>query len=460
MLDAIRWDTDLIRRYKEAGPRYNTYPGEKQFLSGVSSFDLLHALRDSNKAKRPLSLYVHLPFCANLCYYCTSNKVITKDRGRARPYLEHLEKEIALVAHHLGPQQRVEQLYLGGGTPTFLSHDELRHLMACLREHFPLLDDDSGDYGIEIDPREADWPTMGLLRELGFNRASLSVQALDPEVQLAVNRLQSLEQTRTIIEAARTLQYRSINVDLLYGLPKQTPERFARTVAAIIGLQPDRVSIFNYEHRPELFIAQRRINSEDLPGSEYTLEMLHNAIEQLTAAGYRYIGMSQFVLPDDELAMAQEDGALQYGLQGYTTHGHCDLIGLGVCAISEIGNLHSQNHCDLNAYQQSLDNQQLPTQRGLKCTTDDRLRRTVIQSLLCSFELDFTSLKKNHDIDFKEYFADTWESLKQMAEQGILELTAQRIEILPAGRLLVHSVCELFDRYTTQPDKLPAYSIS
>ena len=260
MLDDIRWDSGLIRRYDAAGPRYTSYPTAVQFNDRIGSFDLLHALRDSRKAQRPLSLYVHVPFCANICYYCACNKVITKDRGRALPYLEKLEREIELIACHLDPQQRVEQLHFGGGTPTVLSHDELRRLMGHRRKHFNLLDDDSGDYGIEIDPREADWSTMGLLRELGFNRVSLGVQDLDPSVQLAVNRLQSLSETRGIIEAARTLQFRSVNIDLIYGLPRQTPESFARTVAEVIALQPDRLSVFNYAHLPERFMPQLQMH--------------------------------------------------------------------------------------------------------------------------------------------------------------------------------------------------------
>lgn len=448
MLDAIRWNTDLIRRYEQAGPRYKTYPDVEQFRPNVSSFDVLHALRDGQKSESPLSLYVHLPFCANLCYYCTSNKVITKDRGRARSYLDQLDKEIAMVARHLGPQQRVEQLHFGGGTPMFLSHDELRRLMTSLRTHFNLLEDDHGDYGIEVDPREADWPTMGLLRELGFNRVSFSVQALDPEVQLAINRLQSLEQTRTIIEAARTLQYRSINIDLLYGLPKQTPQRFAKTVEAMIELQPDRLTIFGHEQLPDRYSAHQRINCAELPSPVQKLEMLQGCVEQLTAAGYRYIGMHQFALPDDELAMIQEDGILQYDLLGFGQQRQRDLIGLGVSAISRIGNLYSQNHSNLANYQQSLDNDHLPTWRGMKDKPDDLLRRSVIQSLICRAELDITAIEKKYGIAFQSYFAEIQETLQHMVYDGLLTLNAQRLEILPEGRLLIPSICQLFDRHS------------
>lgn len=453
MLDAIRWDPDLIRRYDLAGPRYTSYPTAAQFTSQVGTFDLLHALRESRKALRPLSLYVHVPFCANICYYCACNKVITKDRGRAHAYLQRLEQEIQLIGCHLDPAQRVEQLHLGGGTPTFLSHDELRQLMAKLREHLNLQDDDSGDYSIEIDPREADWSTMGLLRELGFNRVSIGVQDFDPAVQRAVNRLQSLDETRAVIEAARTLQFRSVNIDLIYGLPKQTPENFAHTVQEVIQLQPDRLSVFNYAHLPERFMPQRRIDSQDLPNPGHKLAMLQGTIEQLTAAGYRYIGMDHFALPDDDLAIAQEEATLQRNFQGYTTHGHCDLIGLGVSAISQIGDLYCQNNSDLPQYQKTLADGQLATSRGLVCSADDRVRRAVIQQLICHFNLVFAEIEQAFDIDFAGYFASEWPALQVMAKDGLIELESDHIRVLPAGRLLVRSVCMVFDAYLEQQNR-------
>ena len=453
MLDAIRWDSDLIRRYDMAGPRYTSYPTAMQFNSQVSPFDLLHALRESRKALRPLSLYVHVPFCANICYYCACNKVITKDRGRAQPYLQRLEQEIQLIACHLAPKQKVEQLHFGGGTPTFLSHDELRQLMSHLRQHFNLLDDDSGDYGIEIDPREADWSTMGLLRELGFNRVSIGLQDLDPEVQRAVNRLQSLEETRAVIDAARTLQFRSINLDLIYGLPKQTPEAFARTIEEVISLQPDRLSVFNYAHLPERFMPQRRINVSELPSPADKLQMLERTIEQLTAAGYRYIGMDHFALPDDELAIAQEESTLQRNFQGYTTHGHCDLVGLGVSAISQIGDLYCQNNSDLAQYQNTLASAQLATSRGLLCNQDDRIRREVIQQIICNLHLPFAQIEQAFNIDFRGYFAHQWPALERMAADGLIALDNDQLTVLPAGRLLVRSVCMVFDAYLEQQNR-------
>jgi oxygen-independent coproporphyrinogen III oxidase len=453
MFDTLSWDADLIRRYDQAGPRYTSYPTAVQLHDGVGSFELMHALRDSRKATQPLSLYVHVPFCAHICYYCACNKVITKDRGRAQPYLRALEQEIAIIGRQLDQRQRVEQLHFGGGTPTFLSHDELRLLMGHLRANFSLLDDDAGDYGIEIDPREADWSTMGLLRELGFNRVSLGVQDLDPAVQRAVNRLQTLEETRAIVEAARTLQFRSVNIDLIYGLPLQTPERFARTVDEVIALQPDRLSLFNYAHLPERFMPQRRIDVDDLPCAADKLSMLQHSIEQLGAAGYRYIGMDHFALPDDELAIAQEEGRLQRNFQGYTTHGHCDLVGLGVSAISQIGDLYCQNASDIAQYQQSLTNDQLATARGLQCSADDRLRRAVIQQLICNFRLCFKAIEARFGIRFRQHFSVIWPQLEQMAHDGLIALDSQGIEVKPAGRLLVRSLCMLFDRYLNEQSR-------
>ncbi len=447
MLDAIRWDADLIQRYDQEGPRYISYPTPHQFNGSLGSFDLLHALRRSRQASRPLSLYVHLPFCANICYHCHRNKVISRDRARATQYLQRLAREIETIARYLGPEQVVEQLHFGGGTPTYLQHDELRELMTHLRRHFNLQDDDHGDFAVEIDPREADWPTMGLLRELGFNRISIGVQELDPAVQRAINRTQTLAQTQTIIEAARTLQFRSIQVGLVYGLPRQTLEGFAGTVSSVLALQPDRVSLTSYAHLPERHMAQRRIASDELPSRDDRLAMLQHSVEQMTRAGYRFIGMDHFALPDDELAMAQEDGTLERNFQGYTTHGHCDVIGLGVSAISQIGDLYCQNNSDITLYQQTLDQGQLATARGLRCSEDDRIRRQVIAALLCDFELRFAPIERDYGIDFHDYFAQAWPNLEQMATDGLIQLRPDAISILPAGRLLAHAVCMQFDHY-------------
>jgi len=447
MFNPIQWDAELIRRYDKAGPRYTSYPTAVQFHDGITPSDLLAALDKSCEQRTPLSLYIHIPFCANICYYCACNKVITKDRSRSQPYLDSLYREIDLLKSHVSPEQQVEQLHLGGGTPTFLSNEQLRELLLKLRESFSLRSDDGGDYSIEIDPREADWATMGVLREIGFNRVSFGVQDLDPEVQRAVNRLQSFEQTEAVMKAARQLGFRSINIDLIYGLPKQTPAGFAKTLEAIIALRPDRLSIFNYAHLPERFKPQRRINAEDLPSPADKLLMFENSIRQMAEAGYRYIGMDHFALPDDLLSQAQDNGELQRNFQGYTTHDHCDLLGMGVSSISQVGDLFCQNTADVNLYQETVDNGQLAVRRGLIRNADDRLRRAVITQLICHFRLAFADIEQRFAIDFRSYFADDWPLLEQMHRDGLIRLDQQGIEVLPAGRLLVRSVCMVFDAY-------------
>jgi len=453
MLNAIQWNSELIRRYDLSGPRYTSYPTATQFHSKISSFDLIQALNQSKSKRNSLSIYVHIPFCAHVCYYCACNKFITKDRGRSANYIKSLHQEMRLISHHLDQRQLVEQLHFGGGTPTFLSHTELKQLMADLKKHFLLLDDDSGDYGIEIDPREADWATMGLLRELGFNRISLGVQDFDANVQRAVNRLQSYEETRAIVDAAHAMQFRSVNIDLIYGLPLQTPESFAKTVSEVIALQPDRLSIFNYAHLPTRFMPQRRIASENLPSANHKLLMLQETIEQLTNAGYRYIGMDHFALPDDELAIAQEENKLQRNFQGYTTHAHCDLIGLGVSAISNIGNLYAQNSNDLREYQDTLGAGQLATVRGLICTEEDELRHTVIQKLICHFSLTFSEVEATHSIRFKEHFHAIWPQLETFAHDGLINIDSEKISVTPAGRLLIRTICMAFDEHLKQQEK-------
>lgn len=450
MLDTVRWNADLVRRYDVAGPRYTSYPTAVQFHEGIGTLDLLRALKLSREANKPLSLYIHIPFCANICYYCGCNKVITKDRSYAEPYIERLIKEIKLVSRYLSKDQVVEQIHFGGGTPTFLSTEQIAKIIRALQINFQFADEANCDFSIEIDPREADWTTIGQLRELGFNRISLGVQDFDSEVQLAVNRLQSYDQTQAVMDAARTLQFRSINVDLIYGLPKQTATKFAQTVDKIITLQPDRLSVFNYAHLPERFKPQRRINAQDLPTPAEKLQILQHTIEQLTSGGYRYIGMDHFALPDDELAYAQEEGTLWRNFQGYNTHGYCDLIGLGVSSISQIGNLYCQNTADLTSYETAIDSEQLAIKRGLVCNQDDCIRREIIQQLICHFHLDFSDIERKFNINFKNYFKNALPKLQQMAKDNLIKLDELSIDVQDTGRLLIRSVCMLFDAYLTE----------
>jgi oxygen-independent coproporphyrinogen III oxidase len=443
----ISFDLDLIRRYDQSGPRYTSYPTAVEFDESFDAEAYRAACARSNQSGRPLSLYFHIPFCDTVCFYCACNKIATKDRSLAPPYLERVYRELALQAELFDKSRLVEQLHWGGGTPTFLSHDQMTELMDVTRRHFTLAGDDVGEYSIEIDPREADAAGVALLRRLGFNRMSLGVQDFDPRVQEAVNRIQTEAETMAVLEAARSEGFRSISIDLIYGLPFQTPESFARTLDRIIAVDPERLSVFNYAHLPERFKPQRRINAADLPAPEVKLDILQSTIERLTDAGYVYIGMDHFARPDDELALAQQAGTLYRNFQGYSTHADCDLIGIGVTSIGKIDNTYGQNRRGLEEYYADLDAGRLPVFRGIELSRDDLIRRDMITRLICHFELDIPSAEAAWDIRFADYFADALMKLRDMAGDGLLELDEQKIRILPRGRLLVRNICMAFDAY-------------
>jgi oxygen-independent coproporphyrinogen III oxidase len=443
----ISFDLDLIRRYDQSGPRYTSYPTAVEFDESFDAEAYRAACARSNQSGRPLSLYFHIPFCDTVCFYCACNKIATKDRSLAPPYLKRVYRELALQAELFDKSRLVEQLHWGGGTPTFLSHDQMTELMDVTRRHFTLAGDDVGEYSIEIDPREADAAGVALLRRLGFNRMSLGVQDFDPRVQEAVNRIQTEAETMAVLEAARSEGFRSISIDLIYGLPFQTPESFARTLDRIIAVDPERLSVFNYAHLPERFKPQRRINAADLPAPEVKLDILQSTIERLTDAGYVYIGMDHFARPDDELALAQQAGTLYRNFQGYSTHADCDLIGIGVTSIGKIDNTYGQNRRGLEEYYADLDAGRLPVFRGIELSRDDLIRRDMITRLICHFELDIPSAEVAWDIRFADYFADALMKLRDMAGDGLLELDEQKIRILPRGRLLVRNICMAFDAY-------------
>lgn len=447
MQQTLVFDLELIKRYDKSGPRYTSYPTAVQFHSGFGEAEYRAWAERSNASGRPLSLYFHIPFCDTVCYYCGCNKVVTKDRSRAAPYLQRLHHELEMQSALFDRNRTVDQLHWGGGTPTFISHDEMRALMAKTRECFNLRDDDSGEFSIEIDPREVKKDTIALLRELGFNRMSLGVQDFEENVQVAVNRIQSKEETLSALEAARREGFKSISIDLIYGLPFQTVESFARTLDAILAISPDRLSVFNYAHLPELFKPQRRINAGDLPSPQEKLNILQMTIERLTAAGYVYIGMDHFAKPEDELAVAQRSGTLYRNFQGYSTHADCDLIGLGSTSIGQVGNSYSQNMKELEEYYAAIDANHLPVFRGVELNDDDLLRREVITQLICHFELDTTKIAKRFAIDFDSYFAVELSELKAMETDGLLKLAPGRIEVQPAGKLLIRNICMVFDRY-------------
>ena len=449
----VIFDSALIRRYDKAGPRYTSYPTAVQFHDGFGEAEYRAAATASNVSGAPLSLYFHLPFCDTVCYYCACNKIVTRNRKRTGPYLERLFREIELQGALFDRSRPVDQLHWGGGTPTFLSSEEMRALMRKTGEHFRLRTDDSGEYSIEVDPREADAEIIALLRELGFNRLSLGVQDFDPHVQKAVNRIQSEAETFAVLDAARRTGFRSVNMDLIYGLPHQTVASFRATLDKVIAAGPDRLSVFNYAHLPELFKTQRQIDAASLPPPAEKLAILQHTIERLTEAGYVYIGMDHFARPDDELAVAQRHGTLYRNFQGYSTHADCDLVAMGITAIGMVGDTYSQNLKTLDAYYAALDDGRLPILRGIALSQDDKLRRTVITRLICHFEIEFARIEADFGISFRDYFAAELEELGAMQADGLLDMDADAIVVRPAGKLLIRNICMVFDKYLRMQQK-------
>jgi len=455
MEQILTFDMDLIRRYDKAGPRYTSYPTAVQFHEGFGPEQYKEVVERTNQedSLRPLSLYFHIPFCDTVCFYCGCNKIATKDRTKSPPYLDRVAKELEMQGALFDRSRVVEQLHWGGGTPTFLNHDEIRRLMDTTRQHFTLRDDDEGEYSIEIDPREATPETVALLRELGFNRMSLGLQDFDPVVQQAVNRIQSEEETFDVLHAARDNGFKSVSVDLIYGLPHQTADSFQKTVDKVLQVRPNRLSVFNYAHLPELFKPQRRINDADLPTPDQKLEILQRTNQQLSEAGYLYIGMDHFALPDDELAVAQREGTLYRNFQGYSTHRDCDLIGIGVTSIGVVGNTYSQNLKTTEEYYSAIDGGELAVFRGVELDDDDLLRQDVITELICNFRLQFSDIEQRHNIVFSDYFSVELEELKVMVEDGLVTMDGNGVTVATAGRLLIRNVCMVFDRYLREKNE-------
>ena len=440
---------ELLTRFDVSGPRYTSYPTADRFVEAFGESDYVLALQQrgvGTSAKAlPLSLYVHIPFCESLCYYCACNKIITRQRDRAEVYLRYPNREMELHTAHCGKGQVVSQLHLGGGSPTFLSDEGLRELMAMLRAHFTLAPD--GEYSIEIDPRTVDAGRLALLAELGFNRLSFGVQDFDPEVQKAVHRVQPSEQVFSLVATARTLGFTSINIDLIYGLPRQTPASFDRTLAQVALLRPDRIALYAYAHLPERFKPQRRIIGADLPVASAKVAMLARSLAAFNQAGYVYVGMDHFALPDDALAVAKRQGRLHRNFQGYSTQPDCDLIALGVSAIGRVGATYSQNAKTLDEYYDHLNQNRLPIVRGLALNRDDLVRRAVIMALMCQGELLFEPLEAAWLIDFRQYFAPELERLQEMADQGLVVFHADGVTVTEMGWYFVRGIAMVFDRY-------------
>ncbi len=438
-------DRDLCRRFDISGPRYTSYPTADRFQADPGDALLVNALQHRPAPDQPLSLYVHLPFCSMVCYYCGCNKVITKDHTKSSRYLDYLEREMDLQLAALQGTRQVTQLHWGGGTPTFLNDAEITRLMHALRARFDFLP--GGEYSIEIDPRSVDPQRAHTLFDLGFNRMSLGIQDFDPMVQMAVNRVQSFEQTRDVLLAARDAGFKSISVDLIYGLPRQTLPGFRATLEKTLGLMPDRIALYSYAHLPQIFMPQRRIHETELPKPEDKLSLMAMAVEMLVDAGYVFIGMDHFARPDDELALAQKAGKLHRNFQGYSTHAELDLLAFGVSAIAKVGPVYAQNAKTLDEYYHDIDAGHLPVRRGYRMDVDDALRREVIQELMCHFCLDFDAVSRSWQIDFQSYFADALAQLQQLADAGLLHMDAQHIQVMPKGRLLVRIIAMAFDRY-------------
>lgn len=453
--DPYSWEARSLRRYATCGPRDNSYPAAVSFNNAFSAIDQEAALARSNVSGKPLSLYIHFPFCRWSCHYCAHHKIASQDRRVVEPYLSRLDREMVLLTRHLDTQREVAQLYWGGGTPSFLGLDQMSDLIDRLDARFGLSSARDRDYAIEIDPRETDVFTLRHLQALGFNRLSLGVQDLDPKVQQAINRVQPRALTEALIDEAGRLGFQSLNLDLIYGLPWQTRDTFAATLEQIIALAPARLSIFDYTHMPERFAAQRNIHVEELPSPEEKLAILRTAIAMLTAAGYVHIGMDHFARHDDSLAIAQRAGTLQRNYQGYSSHTHCDLVGLGVSAISCLDEVYSQNHTRLNAYEEALDASRLPVARGLRLTFDDRIRRHAIERLMCDMVLDLNALSESFGIDAPRYLANTLTRLEQPQRDGLVIIEAQRITVTPLGRLLLRQLALAFNGRLPQPSGLP-----
>ncbi|SUO93999.1 oxygen-independent coproporphyrinogen III oxidase [Suttonella ornithocola] len=441
------FDAALIEKYRMSGPRYTSYPTAVQFSDTFTANDHIARLKSSNTSQRDLSLYLHIPFCEHVCYFCGCNKIITRNHKQAADYLDYLEKDIARQAEYIDNERRVIQLHFGGGTPTFISKEEQSALFDVLHKYFRFADDAEGEFSIEIDPRTVNEDYLAHLRTLGFNRVSFGVQDFDPAVQKAVNRVQPYESVAAIMESARKLGYQSISVDLIYGLPLQTADSFAKTVEAMIGLAPDRLAVFNYAHMPDLFGAQKQINAEDLPSPAEKLQILENTITQLTDAGYVFIGLDHFAKPDDSLIHHQKNGTLYRNFQGYSTFSNCDLLGFGISAISQIDNSYSQHHKARDKYYRAIEEGGLPIARGVALTQEDIIRRDIITDIMCNLHLDLSRISQQYQIDAETMFAQEWKDLQILADDGLLTLSGNKMQVEAPGRLLIRNIAMIFDTY-------------
>ena len=452
------FDLDLIKKHDKAGPRYTSYPTAPMFHDGIGSKAYAETLKRVANDEAPLSLYIHIPFCNTVCYYCGCNKIVTKKYDRAQPYLDLLFQEIDKVASLVGNTRPVTQLHFGGGTPTFLNDEQIRALMGKLRDSFQFVDDSKAEYSIEMDPRECTPETVKTLRDVGFNRMSMGVQDFDPIVQKAVNRIQSKEVTLNVLNDARREGFKSMNIDLMYGLPHQTVETFDATLDQIIEFSPDRIALFNYAHLPEMFMPQRRIDESAMPSPQTKLNILEHSINKLINAGYVFIGMDHFAKPDDELTIAQQEGKLYRNFQGYSTQADCDLIGLGLTSIGYVGGSFFQNQKEMDDYDAAIQAEGLAVFRGYTLSEEDHLRRAVIMRLMCDFKIEFSDFEQKFGIHFNEHFADSLADLKEMQDDGLLTLSDSSLTVLPVGRLMIRNVAMVFDEHLRNKQQKASFS--
>ncbi len=449
MNNKIVFNKNLIRRYDTSGPRYTSYPTAVQFTTDLTEDDYVSWAHHSNEdpIPAPLSLYLHIPFCDTICYYCGCSKVITKDKSKATSYIKLLKQEIKLQGALFAKDRKVSQIHWGGGTPTFLSDKEIYEIIECIRENFNVPANNKIECGIEVDPRTINQHRIKNLANMGFNRISIGVQDFNSDVQQAVNRIQSTKEIKQHIINARTENFKSINIDLMYGLPKQNTENFNKTLDTTIQLSPDRIAIYNYAHLPEMFKPQRRINANELPSAEEKLNILQLCIDKLQNAGYVYIGMDHFAKKSDDLVKAQQHGSLHRNFQGYSTHADCDMVAMGITAIGRVGENYSQNVRTIEEYKNCLKQKKIPVFRGIELEADDILRREIINELMCNNNLNIDNLEKRWDINFKNYFKPSLKNLQQMADEGLLIISEKKLTVTASGRLLARLICMQFDRY-------------
>ncbi|MGI9272644.1 MAG: oxygen-independent coproporphyrinogen III oxidase [Woeseiaceae bacterium] len=458
IVDEVRFDADLIARYDGRGPRYTSYPTAPQFADTFAAKDYRKFALESNSSERPLSLYVHIPFCQSLCYYCGCNKIVTRNQQRISNYLDHLHREIDMQAELFADSRQVEQLHFGGGTPTYLDDNQLIALMDKLAGKFSFASPEDREFSIEVDPRSVTAASIRLLADLGFNRLSLGIQDFDNAVQIAVNRVQSETDVADLVETARAEGFKSISFDLIYGLPQQTIAGFEQTLRTVVDMRPDRLAVYNYAHLPERFKGQRMIQDDQIPLPETKLEILHLTIDRLCAAGYHYVGMDHFALPDDELVQARHKRTLQRNFQGYSTNKQCDLVGLGVSSISHVGNSFSQNAATTMAYEALIEEDRLPVCRGIAIDDDDIIRANAIQELMCYDRLDFSDFDERYGVSVRSYFAAEIKRLTPMIEDGLVTVADDGIYVTARGRMLVRNIAMTFDRHLGQAGNAEQFS--